>query len=503
MLSIKKSLVLVAAAAGLIAGALAGAAPAQAVANGLTMTGPSSGTPGQQVQYQVTGTPQAIQVGSVVLLDQSGTQWASVPFGVGAPNTVTLSFQVPGSGSPLNLYAINYDENSVYITQSNTIALSFDRNVPTSTTISAPNNAKVGSATKITAYVQSLNGSSYVPTGNVVFRDASGNVISTNGLARDSSGRAYTYWWWTPPAQGQYIFVAAYQGDGIAQPSTSAQDVVFASASGNTISLSAPGSAPVGVPVNLIATLVPSSLQGSVGFTFNGQPISASVPIVNGVATFTWTPTVAGAAVVGANFTTNGGQSGSTTDSIIITPGPSAQDNIALTQPGYGTWAPNGTYQLGVGTVVTFTAATSSGAPVTLSETGPCTISGLTLTVNAAGQCNLKATSPGGGAYSGVTYGYTITTGPGTQVPVVNPPNSGRITKGRTYKIAPAGPDTNAGQLITWRVTAGRSVCKISYPSDGTVVFKAVKAGSCTLTGTAPGVGTTWAPLTIQRSYRA
>ena len=98
MLSIKKTLGLAAAAVALVAGSLAGAAPAQAVANGLTMTGPSSGTPGQQVQYQVTGTPQAIQVGSVVLLDQNGTQWAAVPFGVGAPNTVTLSFQIPSSG---------------------------------------------------------------------------------------------------------------------------------------------------------------------------------------------------------------------------------------------------------------------------------------------------------------------------------------------------------------------------------------------------------------------
>jgi hypothetical protein len=231
------------------------------------------------------------------LVDQNGTQLASVPFGVGAPNTVTLTFQVPGSGSPLNLSAINYDESYGPAAQSNTITLSFDKNVPTATTIAAPNNAKVGAATKITTYVQSLNGSSYVPTGNVIFRDASGNVVSTVGLARDSSGRAYAYWWWTPPTSGQYIFVASYQGDGTSQPSTSAQDVVFASANGNTITLTAPGSMPVGVPVKLTATLVPSSLQGSVGFTFNGQPISASVPIVNGVASFTWTPTVAGAAV--------------------------------------------------------------------------------------------------------------------------------------------------------------------------------------------------------------
>jgi hypothetical protein len=499
MLSMKESLVLLAAAAGLLVGSLSGAAPASA-ANNLNMTGPQSGTPGQTVTYVVSGS--ALTVGSLILIDQNNTQWANVSVGVGVTN-VPLSFQVPSSGSPLQLTAYNYDTNFVLMGQTNTITLSFDRNVPTATQISAPNNARVGTPTKITVYVQSQNGSSYSPTGNVVFRDASGNVVSTNGLAPNGAGSAYAYWWWTPPAAGTYVFVANYQGDGIAQASTSQQDTVFATTSGNTISLTEPGTMTVGVPVLLTATLIPRTIQGSVGFTFNGAPISASVPIVNGVATFTWTPTVAGTATMGANFTTNGGQSGSTTDTVKIVPGPASQDNIALTQPGYGTWAPNGTYQLGVGTVVPFTATTSSGAAVTLSVTGPCTVNGLTLTVNATGQCNLKAASPGGGSYAGVTYGYTIATGPGTQVPVVNPPNSGRITKGRSYKIAPAGPDTNAGQLITWRVTAGKSVCKISYPSDGTVVFKAVKAGQCTLLGTAPGVGSTWAPLTIQRSYRS
>ena len=500
MLSMKKSLALAAAAVALVAGSLAGAAPASA-ANSLNMTGPQSGTPGQTVTYQVSGAGSPLSVGSLILIDQNNTQWANVSVGVGA-STVPMSFQVPSSGSPLQLTAYNYDVNYVLMGQTNTITLSFDRNVPTSTQISAPNNARVGTATKITVNVQSQNGSSYSPTGNVIFRDASGNVISTNGLSPNGAGQSYAYWWWTPPSPGTYVFVANYQGDGIAQASTSQQDVVFASTSGSNISLSEPGTMTVGVPVLLTATLIPRSIQGSVGFTFNGAPISASVPIVNGVATFTWTPTVAGTATMGANFTTNGGQSGSTTDKVTIVAGPAQQDNIALTQPGFGVWAPNATYQLGVGSVVPFTAATSSGAPVTLAVTGPCTVSGLTLTVNASGQCNLKATSPGGGTYSGVTFGYTVNTGPGTQVPIVNPPNSGHITKGRSYKIAPAGPDTNAGQLISWRVTAGRSVCKISYPSDGTVYFKAVKSGSCTLTGTAPGVGSTWAPLTIQRSYR-
>ena len=37
-----------------------------------------------------------------------------------------------------------------------------------------------------------------------------------------------------------------------------------------------------GVPVTLVATVAPAGVQGSVGFTLNGAPISASIPIVNG-----------------------------------------------------------------------------------------------------------------------------------------------------------------------------------------------------------------------------
>ncbi|MFM8156324.1 MAG: hypothetical protein ACKOAF_09705 [Actinomycetes bacterium] len=375
----------------------------------------------------------------------------------------------------------------------------------TLTTIAAPNVATVGVATKVQVNVTSQGQAAYAPTGTVVVKDGSGNTVATMGLTKANAGSSYAYWWWTPPTTGTYAFTAYYGGDSVASASQSATDLVLASVSGNTITLLAPGTMTVGLPVTLTATVVPANMQGSVGFTFNGKPISASIPIVNGSASMQWTPTTAGAAVMGASYTTNGGASGSTTDKVNIVAGPVQQDVITLTQPGWGTWAPNGQYNLPNGTSTTMTASTLSGSPVTLTETGPCSVSGLTITVPvASGQCNIQASSPGGKGYGPVTYGYTVLPGLGNQTATLAAPLSGKLTKGRTYVLeSPGQVDTNAGQNITWTVTKGNnSVCKIGYPADGSVTLKMLKKGACNIKGTAPGVPNQWNPYVVTRSYK-
>ncbi len=379
----------------------------------------------------------------------------------------------------------------------------------TFTTISAPNTAQVGVATKITVTVQSNSPSSYTPTGTVTVKDGQGNVIQKMGLTptAPSSGQSYAYWWFTAPSSGNYVFQATYSGDSNAQAgSPSPQDIMYASPSGNTITLAAPGTATVGVPVTLTATFVPANIQGSVGFTVNGQPISASVPIVNGSASFVWNPTAAGTVTVGASYTTNGGASGSTSDKVNVVAGPAQNDVITLTQPGFGTWSPNGTYTLPNGSSTTMTATTLSGAPVTLSETGPCSVNGLTITVPVGnGQCNIQAKSPGGHGYGPVTYGYTVNAGIGQQTAILAAPPSGHINKGRTLILeTPDQVDTNAGQNISWAITKGKGkVCKLVYPSSGAVNLKMVGKGSCTVRGTAPGVPNQWAPYTVVRTYKS
>ncbi|MDO8307817.1 MAG: Ig-like domain repeat protein [Actinomycetota bacterium] len=375
---------------------------------------------------------------------------------------------------------------------------------PTATLISAPNTAQVGVPTQITVTVQSQSPSSYQPTGTVVVRDGNGNVLITMGLTPNSvNGQSFAYWRWTPPTTGNFLFQATYSGDANAQASVSPVDIVAATGSGGTITLTAPGTMTIGVPTLLTATVVPSTVQGSVGFTLNGAPISASVPLVNGVANFTWTPTVAGSVVLGANYMTNAGGSGSTTDRVTIAAGPAQQDFITLTQPGYGTWAPNGTYTLGNGTVFTFGASTLSGAPVALTESGPCQVSGLTLTIDTgSGQCSLVAKSAGGPGYAPTTQGYLIVMVPGQQTAVLAAPNSGRFSNGRTIRLQnPSQGATNAGQNVTWRVTNGGNRCRIAYPASGAVNLRLQRTGNCTVVASAPAVPNAWSSFRLQRQY--
>jgi hypothetical protein len=318
------------------------------------------------------------------------------------------------------------------------------------------------------------------------------------------NGQAFAYYWWTPTVAGSFTFQATYSGDANSTGSVSPPDVVVATPSGNPITLTAPAQMTQGVPVTLTATVTPRTIQGSAGFTLNGNPISASIPFVNGVANFTWTPNVVGQVTLGANFTTNQGGTGSTTNQVTIIAGPVASDAITLVQPGWGNWVNGGSYNMGNGSNFTFQASTLSGAPVTLSETGPCTVSGLTLQVNAgSGVCNMKATSPGANGYAGVTYGYTINLVPGTQIATVSAPPSGRYRVGRVLVLeSPAQQDTNAGQNIAWRVTVGRNVCRVLYPSSGAVTLRILRRGTCTVIGSAPAVGGQWLSVQTARQYR-
>lgn len=378
--------------------------------------------------------------------------------------------------------------------------------VGTTTTISTPNTSAVGQPIQINVVVQSTSPSAYQPTGQVVVRNANGAVLQTMGLTGGpGTGQSFAYFRLTPTQAGTLFFQATYNGDGNATTSVSPQDTIIVTPSGNTISLTAPSTMTQGVPVTLVATVAPAGVQGSVGFTLNGAPISASIPIVNGQASMVWTPNVVGQVTLGASYTTNQGGSGSTTDRVTIVAGPTQTDVISLVQPGWGPWNPNGTYTLGNGSSFAFQASTLSGAAVTLTESGPCQVSGLTITIDTgSGQCNLVATSPGGNGYRGVQQGYTVSIIPGNQTAALAAPNSGNFSKGRTIRLQnPAQGQTNAGQNVTWRVTNGGNRCRLRYPSSGAVNLQLQRPGTCTVVARAPGVAGQWNQFRLERSYRA
>jgi hypothetical protein len=472
------------------------AGPASAAIGSCAISGNSgSGFIGQLQVLSINNCNDAQNV--LVTFANGSAQTVPVFNGAG---TISTANWTPNQIGVANLALQGFDATT------GTLATSNIQRTPTTTTISAPNTAQVGVPTQITVTVQSQSPSSYQPTGTVTVRDGNGATITTMGLTPGTgTGQSFAYWRWTPPSTGSFIFQATYSGDTNAVNSTSAVDVVSATPSGNTISLAAPGTMTQGVPVVLTATVVPWNVQGSVGFTLNGQPISASVPLVNGVATFTWTPNVVGPVTVGANYMTNGGRSGSTSDPVTIVPGPVSVDVITLTQPGFGSWAPNGVYTLGNGTTFTFQASTLSGAAVVLKNSGACTNAGLTLTIPVgSGTCNLVATSPGGAGYAAVSQGYQVIMVPGQQTANLAAPNSGRFSVGRTVRLQnPSQGRTNAGQTIRWRVTSGSNRCRITYPTSGAVNVQLRRAGQCTVVATAPAVAQQWAAFRLQRTYTA
>ena len=482
----------------LVTGAIAIASPA-ARANGV-LTGPSTATVSQLVAFTSTGPSE----GNMALQDPStGAQYGSRQnIGLGDPSA-TFAFTTPSSAQTLSLCVVDTSTN---VCDTNTVTLTVS-SVATTTAISAPNTAIIGTPITITSTVTSAGGSSYNPRGQIRISDANNATITTMGLTDGpGAGQSYAYFRWTPQTAGTAYFIATFvpAAGTLATGSSSNQDSVITTPSGSTISISAPPTLSVGSPVTLTATVYPSNTAGSVGFTVNGAAISDSIPISNGSASFTWTPNAAGQITLGASYTTNSGGSGSTSE-VITVGAATASDVITLTQPGWGTWTNGGTYNMGNGSNFTFVASTLSGAAVTLTETGPCQVKGLNFKVNSgSGTCNLKATSAGGGGYTGVTYSYNVNLVPGIQTATIAAPPSGRIKVGRVLVLeSPNVLDTDAGQNISWRIKKNtKKRCKLLYPDSGSVTLRIKSKGNCVVFGTAPGVTGQWQPFKTARKYR-
>lgn len=392
---------------------------------------------------------------------------------------------------------------------------------PTVTVVSAPNTTVTGQSTVINVLVTSAGASNYVPTGSVRLNTAFGVNITSMGLTPSFSGNnlnpqappgatrnsSFAFLRWTPPSNGTFTFQAVYGGDANSTGSTSSVDTVLATPNGGTLTISAPNTATVGVPVAISANIFPTTSVGSAGFTLNGAPISASVPFVNGTATFVWTPTAAGTGSLGANYTTNDGRSGSAiSQPIAVQAGPITSDSITLVQPGFGPWTPGTTHALANGTSFTFQASTQSGSPVILSDTGPCNLVGLQITIDTgAGQCNIVAKSAGGPGFAPVAYGYTVVMVPGTQTAQLAAPATGAtLQQGRTQRLQNAAQgQTNAGQPLRWTVLSNsRGICRLRFPSSGAVNLQLQSRGTCNVRATAPAVPDAWAAYRLDLRYR-
>ncbi len=179
------------------------------------------------------------------------------------------------------------------------------RAVPSTTiTFTSSPTAAIGQYNMLTVSITSSDGVTQ-PEGGVVFRNQSGEIVGTAATGRGSSvaNAVATLPWW-PTQQTSYSFTAQYNvaaGVSLAGSTTAEPFSILATPSGQHVSMSAPQMY-LGVPATLTAAVYPGSLQGSIGFTGNGWGLGPSVPIVNGGATFTFTPGSLGWQEFGASF---------------------------------------------------------------------------------------------------------------------------------------------------------------------------------------------------------
>ena len=379
--------------------------------------------------------------------------------------------------------------------------------VPTTTRITLANVVTVGRPTPVTASVTANNGSLASPQGSIQFSVVGGGNIG-GPIPLNNAVPSTTQIQWTPAVLGSQSLIATYIPSSAnftcGTTCVSAPDTTQVTDTGVKMFLADPPAFSVGIPsiITAVISVVPPS--GVVRFTVNGANIGSAPVQGNGQATVTWTAQAPGTVSIGALWSGQGNQSATSQEVVLVNAGPIGNDQIRVVTTNGTVLTPGASYQLANGSVVTYTATTASGSPATFTETGPCTLTGNTLTVTQGnGQCRVTANSAGGNGLTPTSGTVTVNLVPGTQAPRGNVRASGRVNRGDTVTIVTSANNvTNAGQRMTWRVTSGSRFCELRFPSNGNIRLRAVRNGDCDVRGTAPAVDGQWNRLVINRTYR-
>ena len=372
--------------------------------------------------------------------------------------------------------------------------------VSTQTDLSSPGSAATGTTITLTAQVYAKTGS-YVPTGNVTFYKSSGSSIGNGNL--NNQGIA-TLAYPLGNASGNVSFYAKYNGDSNAKASNnSTTTTTKVSSQGSSVTLIVPQTNYLNTAVPLTAAINPNTGTGTVTFTVSGKTVGTG-NVSGGSASVTWVPTATGNPKVTATYSGGNGVSGSSDSKTVAVAQALKTDTISIDPVGTQGPILNGqTFVLANGASVQTVNTSASGLPVAIAVVGPCSFNTGTSTftvLGVDGKCTIAASTSGGNGFAPGKLTFYISTTTGTQTATVAAPKSGSYKSGKTLTLAKAGTVTNLNQTITWKVKSGGSYCKISK-SKGAVYLKLVKKGKCTVTGTAPAVGTQWAAYSTTRNY--
>jgi len=263
--------------------------------------------------------------------------------------------------------------------------------------------AQIGVYNWLSVAISSSDGATR-PSGGVQFFTTDGTLMGQASTSPSGTAGATASIPWIPTQERTYSFTATFRSENPAMTgtSTSVPITIQATPNGQVVQIAAPQMYQ-GIPATLTATVVPSTLQGSVAFSVNEAQygVGPSVPIVNGTASQTFTPTMRGwqQFIVSFTATNSPGTQGAAGQWVNVLP-PLGTDDITLS-PTLTTMKRYQKAQL--------LATTTAGAPVTLTATGGCTLVGDILTATKpSGTCVVTGTSPSTGGYLGTTETWTI-----------------------------------------------------------------------------------------------
>ena len=357
----------------------------------------------EQIQVQISGLAgQTITLGA-----SSGANATTIQAIVGAQGWATASW-TPTAAGVWTISALG----SALPAGSTTITIA---PVPTYTTLLAQQSVQQGVSNTLQGAVVAPIGT-LSPTGNVYLATAGGNGITTQPLSGTFGASTSTVGLpWTPTLPGATAIQATFQpNNGNFTTSTSPISQPFATTVNTTVALRWPANLYSGTTTVLQAVLGAGIPNGSVAFTADGIGISGSMPTVNGVASYQWTPPTSGVHTIAVSYTGNpvagqAGQTSGTNSQVVNIQGARAVDNIVVDPPNQPVWSIARPVVMTAGTAVTLAATTTSNTTVLFSEQGPCVINGSVLTALSPGQCQVTAFTAGNAALIPGSETYTVT----------------------------------------------------------------------------------------------
>jgi hypothetical protein len=457
---------------------------------------PKGGTVGKAIPLSSKVSSGALGVGSGVMTYFVGTLEVARAR-VDTTGTVSVTSWIPSNAGNVQMTA-RYtadDGSQTAVSKASTVTIN---KAESSALISMPSTARIASDVTVTAQV-TVEG--YAPTGTVTFIKANGTPLTTAAL--DAGGQA-SITVQMPSSPTTYQLRARYDGDENAKRSTSAQGRTVVTNTGSRVSLSVPNAAiALGASVPLTASVSPPGSTGVVTFSI-GSIVLGSSAVASGRAVFQWSPATIGPVTLTASFIPTGAATSVGQDSIPVTVlNQVPTDQVSLTPSGSASLGENAGYPLRNGTSVTFTATSTSGNPVTLSVTGPCSVNGLVVRANSGnGSCALTATTRTTAQFQGANQSYTITLILGKPSARLTAPASGRLSLSRSYSLSPAGTKATSGSQISWRVTKGVKRCTVGQRSNGSWVLKTIRPGRCLVRAVAPRVPGEWRQASFRYRYQ-